>query len=435
MKNRLFTYENGLLALLSVSFGLVFIDRFALVYLSPFIATDLNLNNAQLGLLVAALSTTWAISCYFTTAWAEVNNKKKSVFITAVILFSLASITSGLATGFVVLLLSRLLMGFFEGPTLPLIQSFIAKESSPNRAGLNMGILQSFGSTLFGFLIAPILLVALATQYGWRSTFFVAGLPGLLMAFLCWKFIRPSTAESHVDTVHESLSFSELLQFKNMRVAIIMGCLFMTWLNSCMTFMPKYFTEIQGFTEGEMGKTMGLMGVASLIAGVLVTALSDRFGRTPIVKIFVTIGIAFSLAIVFLKGSGLQIPVMFVSYFMFGAFPIVLGTIPAETVPMHSTGKAIGLLTGIAEVFGGVIMPFVCGILADNFGLDAPFYVATSAAVLTLIVSFSLIETKRRMSDNQKVQKKYQNQLDAKKIIFLTLHNYFELKQYFNILC
>ena len=97
MKNRLFTYENGLLVLLSVSFGLVFIDRFALVYLSPFIATDLNLNNAQLGLLVAALSTTWAISCYFTTAWAEVNNKKKSVFITAVILFSLASITSGLA--------------------------------------------------------------------------------------------------------------------------------------------------------------------------------------------------------------------------------------------------------------------------------------------------------------------------------------------------
>ena len=396
MKNRLFTYENGLLSLLSVSFGLVFIDRFALVYLSPFIAKDLNLNNTQLGLLVAALSTTWAISCYFTTAWAEANNKKKSVFITAVILFSLASITSGLATGFVVLLLSRLLMGFFEGPTLPLNQSFIAKESSPNRAGLNMGILQSFGSTLFGFLIAPILLVALATQYGWRSTFFVAGLPGLLMAFLCWKFIRPSTAESHVDTVHESLSFSELLQFKNMRVAIIMGCLFMTWLNSCMTFMPKYFTEIQGFTEGEMGKTMGLMGVASLIAGVLVTALSDRFGRTPIVKIFVTIGIAFPLAIVFLKGSGLQIPVMFVSYFMFGAFPIVLGTIPAETVPMHSTGKAIGLLTGIAEVFGGVIMPFVCGILADKFGLDAPFYVATIAAVLTLIASFSLIETKKK---------------------------------------
>jgi MFS family permease len=145
-----------------------------------------------------------------------------------------------------------------------------------------------------------------------------------------------------------------------------------------------------------MGKTMGLMGVASLIAGILVTALSDRFGRIPIIKIFVLIGIAFPLAIVFLKGSGLQIPTMFIGYFMFGAFPIVLGTIASETVPMHSTGKAIGLITGIAEIFGGVIMPFVCGILADNFGLEMPFYVSTIAAALALVVSFSLIETRKK---------------------------------------
>jgi predicted MFS family arabinose efflux permease len=336
MKKGLFTYENGLLALLSVTFGLVFVDRFALVYLSPFIAKDLHLNNTQIGMLVSALGITWAISGYFTTAWAEAHNKKKVVFIAAVVLFSLASIISGLATGFIVLLLSRLLMGFFEGPTLPLVQAFIAKEASPNRAGLNMGILQSFGSTLFGFLIAPLLLVGLATQYGWRSTFFLAGIPGLIMAFLCWRFIKPSTAENTptnaATTVDESLSFNQLFDYKNIRVAVVMACLFMTWLNSCMTFMPKYFTENQGFTEEAMGKTMGLMGVASLIAGVLVTALSDRFGRTPIVKIFVTIGLLFPLAIVFLRGSGLQIPVMFIGYFMFGTFPIVLGTIAAETV-------------------------------------------------------------------------------------------------------
>ncbi len=397
MKKTFFNYENGLLALLSVTFGLVFIDRFALVYLSPFIAKDLGLNNTQIGLLVSALSITWAISGYFTTAWAEAKNKKKTVFIASVILFSLASITSGFATGFVMLILSRLLMGFFEGPTLPLIQSFVAKEASPNRAGLNMGILQSFGSTLFGFLIAPILLVALATQYGWRSTFFIAGIPGLIMAFLCWKFIKPSTAETQEQSVSvdESLSFSQLLGYKNIRIGIIMACLLMTWLNSCMTFMPKYFTEIEGFTGEDMGKTMGLMGLASLLAGVLVTALSDRFGRTPIIKLFILIGLIFPLAIVFLKGSGLQIPTMFIGYFMFGTFPIVLGTIPAETVPIHSTGKAIGLIVAAGELFGGVLIPFICGILADIFGLNAPFYVSAVAAVLALIVSFSLIETKK----------------------------------------
>jgi sugar phosphate permease len=106
-------------------------------------------------------------------------------------------------------------------------------------------------------------------------------------------------------------------------------------------------------------------------------------------------GLLFPLAIVFLKGSGAQIPVMFIGYFMFGAFPIVFGTVAAETVPMHSVGKAIGLIVGAGELFGGVLMPFVCGVLADKFGAEMPFYVSTIAAFLALIVSFSLIETKK----------------------------------------
>ena len=306
MKKRIFNYENGLLALLSVTFGLVFIDRFALVYLSPYLARDLHLNNTQLGLLVAALSLAWAVSGYFTTAWAEANHRKKAVFVTSVVLFSLASITSGLASGFVMLLFCRLLMGFFEGPTLPLIQSFIAKESTPSRTGLNMGILQSFGSTLFGFLLAPVLLVALADRYGWRSTFFLTGLPGLMMALLCWKLIKPSTAIAVANQSDVSLSLRELWQYRNIRIGLVLACLLLTWLNACMTFMPRYFTEMQNFTEAEMGKTMGLMGVSSLLSGLIVTGLSDRFGRKPVINLFLLVGFFPAGAFVF-GGFGLAI--------------------------------------------------------------------------------------------------------------------------------
>ena len=395
MKKTLFSYENGLLAMLSITFGLVFVDRFALVYLTPYISKDLGLSNTQIGILVSALGLSWALSGYFTTAWAEKNNKKKTVFIISVILFSLASISSGLATSFGILLLCRLMMGFFEGPALPLIQSFIAKESSVNRLGLNMGILQSFGSTLFGFILAPVVLVVLADKFGWRSVFFIAGIPGIIMALFNWKFIKKSTAENVKKETVKSLSFIELLQFKNIKVAVVLASLLMTWLNSCMTFMPKYFTEIQGFSNDAMGKTMGLMGVASFIAGILVTALSDRFGRKPIISLFILVGIFFPAAILFLKGSGLQIPVMFITYFMFGTFPLVLGAIAYETVPGHSVAKAIGLVAAAGEIVGGVIMPFVGGILADKFGLQAPFYIAIIAAVLALIFSFSLIETRK----------------------------------------
>jgi MFS family permease len=401
MRQRFFNYENGLLTLLSITFGLVFIDRFALVYLSPYLARDLQLNNTQLGMLVAALSLAWAVSGYFTTAWAEGNDRKKAVFLVCVALFSLASITSGLAGGFIALLLCRLLMGLFEGPTLPLIQSFVLKESSPSRMGLNLGILQSFGSTLFGFLIAPVLLVALADRYGWRSTFFMTGIPGLVMALLGWRLIKPTTAASAKRKPASpernndaSLSFGELWQFKNIRVGLALACLLLTWLNACMTFMPRYFTEVQRFTEAEMGRTMGLMGLSSLVSGVIVTGLSDRWGRKPVVVLFVLIGIFFPLAIIYLPGLSWQLPAMFLANFMFGTFPIILGVMPSETVPAHSTAKAIGLLSGAGELFGGVFIPFLCGLLADKFGLHAPFYVSAGAALIALLLSFSLVETR-----------------------------------------
>jgi MFS family permease len=404
MKKGFFTYENKFLTLMSLTFGLVFLDRFALVYLSPFIAKDLNLNNTQIGILVAALSLTWAISGYILTAWAEANNKKKVIFLASTVLFSLCSITSGLATGFFVLLLSRLLMGFFEGPTLPLIQSFIAKESSPNRIALNMGILQSFGSTLFGFILAPVLLVVLAEKMGWRSVFFIVGIPGLIMALINWKMIKASTAENTIhitESISKTLTVKELWQYKNIRIATFISCCLLSWLNCCLTFMPQFLVKIQGLTEGNMGKTMGMMGVSSFVSGLLVSALADRFGRKPITHIFMAIGVFFPLAVIFLQNMPVQIPLMLLTWFMFGTFPVVLSAVPSESVPRHSVGKAIGLITGAGEIIGGVLAPFISGVLADTFGLQMPFWVASVAAIIALILSFSLIETKRPFSSGE----------------------------------
>ena len=394
MKNKLNTYENKLLVLMSITFGLVFVDRMALTYLSPYLIKDLGLNNAQLGMLVSGLSLTWAISGYISTSWAEKHNKKKLVFVGAVILFSLSSISSALATTFTILLITRLLMGLSEGPTLPLIQSFIAKESSKNRIGFNKGFLQSFGSTLFGFMLAPVLLVLLAEKFGWRSAFLIAGIPGIIMAFVNWKFLRKSTVENTQKSEDKSLSFKELLKYRNMQIGILISCCMMTWLNCNIAFLPKYFIEKQHITEGEIGAIMGLMGLSSLLSGIIIPTLSDRFGRKPLVIIFAFVGVFYPLAILYLQNSGIQIPAMFIAYFFFGTFPVVLSAIPSEIIPMHSTGKAIGMLGGAGEIVGGMIAPLVAGILADKYGISIPFFMAGFAALLAGILSFMLIETR-----------------------------------------
>jgi len=47
-------------------------------------------------------------------------------------------------------------------------------------------------------LIAPILLVALAENLGWRSTFFIVGIPGLILAFINWNFVKIVQQKVHI---------------------------------------------------------------------------------------------------------------------------------------------------------------------------------------------------------------------------------------------
>jgi predicted MFS family arabinose efflux permease len=384
MKKGLLSYENGIVLLMALTFGCLFFDRLALNFLMPYVAKDLNLNNTQIGLLAGGLSLAWAFSSFFSTAWAEINNKKKLIFIIAVFTFSVCSFGSGFAFSFTTLLLARLLMGFAEGPVIPLAQNFVERESSPNRLGLNAGILQAFGSALFGSILAPVLLVQIAENLGWRNAFYVAGVPGLLFGLLAWYYIKPSTAESRGNYKDSSLNISELLQYNNIKWGIPAACCVFGWWFATLPFISKYFVEAQGMSADEMGKTMGLLGVSGLVSSIVVPALSDKIGRKPVLLGAISIGILYPFSVYFLNGSGFQLPAMFITYGMMGTIPIIAAVIPSATVPDHLKAKAIGLVTAIAEIVGGVLVPALAGILSDSIDSSAFLWVSSGLAVLAV---------------------------------------------------
>ncbi|MCP9757162.1 MFS transporter [Lacihabitans sp. CCS-44] len=389
MKKGLFTYENGIVMLMALTFGCLFFDRLALNFLMPYVAKDLNLNNTQIGLLAGALSLAWAFSSFFSTAWAEVNNKKKIVFIVAVFVFSICSFGSGLATSFITLLLARLVMGFAEGPVIPLAQNFVERESSPNRLGLNAGILQAFGSALFGSILAPVLLVQIAENMGWRNAFFVAGAPGLLLGLLAWKFVKASTAESTKASSasseeKSSLNISELLKYNNIKYGIGAACCVFGWWFATLPFISNYFVNTQGMSADDMGKTMGLLGVSGLVSSIIVPGLSDKIGRKKVLMIFISLGILYPFAVYFLSATALHLPAMFLAYFTMGTIPLVAAVIPSESVPVHLKAKAIGLITAVGEIVGGVFIPGIAGYLSDTIDPSAFLWVASFLATLAL---------------------------------------------------
>lgn len=389
-KKGLFTYENGIVLVMALTFGCLFFDRLALNFLMPYVAKDLQLNNTQIGLLAGALSLAWAFSSFFSTAWAETNNKKKIVFVIAVFVFSICSFGSGLATSFVTLLLARLLMGLAEGPVIPLAQNFVERASSPHRLGINAGILQGMGSALFGSILAPVVLVKIAENVGWRNAFYIAGAPGLLLGLIAWVFVKKSTAESTQIKETSTLNLSELLQYNNVKWGIPVACCVFGWWFATLPFISNYFVNAQGMSADEMGKTMGLLGVSGLFSSILVPGLSDKIGRKKVILFFCGVGVCYPFAVYFLAGSGAHLPVMFLTYFMMGLIPLVAAVVPSEAVPDYLKAKAIGLITGVAEIVGGVLIPALAGLLSDAIDPSAFLWIAASLALAGLAFSTKL---------------------------------------------
>lgn len=168
----------------------------------------------------------------------------------------------------------------------------------------------------------------------------------------------------------------------------------MTWLFAQVTFMPKYLISIKHFTEEDMGKTMSAFGLGSLIWGFAVPALSDRFGRKPIVIIFFLLSALMPLGVIYSGNSFISLAALvLLGNSIAGCFPIVLATIPSETTPRQYIAQTLGLVMGIGELVGGFIAPAIAGWSADQFGLHAPFLIAAGAAFSAGLIAFLLYET------------------------------------------
>lgn len=392
----LWRYENRLIAVLSLMFGFVFFDRNAMSYLATFAQEDLQLNNTEIGMLASALSFTWAISGLLVGLLADRTGKRKPLLIAAVIVFSLCSVLSGLAGSFVLLLAARMLMGFAEGGIAPISQSLVALESDERRRGLNMGVMQNLGSNFIGSFLAPIVLVWLATVYGWREAFYIAAIPGLICAFLIWKYVRePQTHEiSPKRTQHERMSVMDMFRYRNMSLCILISIVMVAWMVLGWAFLQVIYVNHLGIPREQTGWLMGLLGISASVFAFIVPGLSDRLGRKPVMTAFCLIGMLYPFAVIGYTGSiPLMAVLIFIGWSASGTFPLFMATIPSETIPARYLVTSLGLVMGLGEFVGGTAAPTLAGRAADLYGQTAPMWIAAGCAALATVLTLFLKET------------------------------------------
>ena len=165
------------------------------------------------------------------------------------------------------------------------------------------------------------------------------------------------------------------------------------------------------------GRTLGLLAGSYALAQFLVTpligALSDRYGRRPVISICVAgsvIGLglfALTVSLPWPERSLLPLLLLFrarVIDGISGGTAATASAVLADITPPEQRAKAFGLI-GVAFGLGFILGPFVGGQLA-RIAVPLPVWVATGFAVLNLVVVLNLLPETHPIESRQQLPRK-----------------------------
>lgn len=386
-------YENKMVFVLCAAFGFVMFDRFALSNLQNYIISDLNISYTQLGLATSVFAFSWAIIGLFGSYIADTRVSRKKLLSVIVFLFSICSMLTGMVTGFAMLIVVRLLMGAFEGPVMPVSQSFIIPQSSPHRRGMNMGLMQVSAVGLVSTTLGPLVQIALADSIGWRATFVLTIIPGIFISIMIWKIlINPMTSLSVDDAVKnkpiEKINYLQVFNNRNVILSIIGTLFLLCWYVCTLTYAVGYLTKVKGLSNAHMSYVMAAFGVGAILWGILIPRLSDKFGRKPMVLIAALMGICAPLGILYAPAN---VPLlMFIAFFGWGGTGVnalMQSTIPAESGDPRFVSTIIGSNQLTGELIGSTLGATLLGIVADKAGLETVMIICAACMGICFIVS------------------------------------------------
>ena len=390
-------YENTLVAILFFTWGTVFLDRMSQLYLAPYFAPEFHLNREQIGTLASVLAIAWAASTFLLGALSD-RVGRRPVLIPAVLAFSALSWVSGLAHSYHQLLLIRALMGIAEGPTWSIMTALIEESSPATRRGRNIGLVVS-AAALVGLAAAPVLTTQIASRWGWRSAFFVAGIPGLLAGLLIWRFVKePSAGEAATHRKPSLREYVSILRYPNIWLCCLGATGFMSWLFALNVFAPLYITEVAHQPATTAGFLLGASGLGSFFLGFLLPSLSDRVGRKPVLLLMAAASALVPLAFLV---PGLYAYPLLLAAIVFaantgqGIASLVMVLVPTESVPAQFRATSIGLTTLAGETMGATGAPLLAGTLAEKHGLGLTMWLAAGGSAVLFLAALFVREPER----------------------------------------
>jgi MFS family permease len=363
------------LLLLTAVYALNIADRFVISTLIEPIKAELHISDSAIGFLTGGALAIFYVSAGLPLSVLADRVNRRNLVALSLGAWSLMTAVCGITRSFWQLMAARVLVGVGESGGTPPSQSLVSDYFPWRRRAFALSI-YAVGASIGSMLGSSA--GYLSDLWGWRSAFFVLGLPGLILAGVLYATVK-EPARGRLDipsTDDHRTGFRDMLKFAWHQPALIHaligGALYSTWAWGSLWWSPSFLVRSHHMSLGAAGGALSLMhgigGTAVLIGTTLLMGkLTERDARA--VPWFLTLCCALgtipalTALVVPSRTMALCMFWLFVplSYAPIGpCFALIQNLVPA---PMRS--KVVGLFLLMTTLGNLVIAPQLVGISSD----------------------------------------------------------------------
>lgn len=380
-----------------------YLDRQLVSALEQEIRGHFTLTKAEFGALWSAFTLGYMV-CAPLVGFAAVRWRRTAMFAICVLVWSLATIGTGLSDSKLSLYVSRFLIGVGEAGCLVIGPTLIVDYVSERVRGRALSLFY-LGLPLGG--TAGYLLGGASATYlgGWQSAFFIGGGPGLLVAVLLLMLKDPPRAAPPEPGHGGPRDYLALLRNKTLMLIILAQAFAVMILVPLLHFGIGFFEQERSMTKMQASTALGVIGLIGGVLGMLLSGvIGDRLARRTRGAYALLAACSYAIALPALLVGFTQRDhgVIFVAMLigatcLFMCMPAV-NTQIANCVPPEKRAMAYALAVFILHFLGDMAAPPLFGALAEGPGGSEPAFVRFSCA-LVLAAACCFVATRTAAKD------------------------------------
>lgn len=365
------------LAILSLINFFNYLDRYILAGVIPLVEKDLRIEHAEAGLLGSMFMVVYMTASPLGGYLGD-RMPRRWLVAGSVFVWSLATIGSGLASTFAMLLIARATIGIGEagyGTVAPALISDLFPKDLRTRM-LSFFYLALPVGAAAGFAIGGWV----GATYSWHSAFFIGGAPGLLLAGLALLLPEPVRGATDEGPAAQKIAFRVGLQqlWRNATFWIVtIGLTLMTFaIGGLANWMPTFLNLERGIALSTAGPVFGAITASAGFLGTLVGGLlgdwADRrraHGGIWISGLSLALAAPLMIAIANAREASVIFSLSFIAQFLIFINTGPLNAAIVNCVVPTFRAFAMGMSVLILHLFGDALSPTAIGAVGQHFSL------------------------------------------------------------------